>query len=102
MERLSTIAFASLLAFTAAQAQTSDIVVFSEMGEKFTLIIDDLPVGTKTAKQMVQGGTMITNTLKNVMEMGKPSLGTRMLYVLFKVMGPLSPKICRSENWPVD
>ena len=40
MERLSTIAFASLLAFTAAQAQTSDIVVFSEMGEKFTLIID--------------------------------------------------------------
>ena len=40
MERLSAIVFASLLAFTAAQAQTSDIVVFSEMGEKFTLIID--------------------------------------------------------------
>jgi hypothetical protein len=40
MERLSTLAFASLLAFNAARAQTSDIVVFSEMGEKFTLIID--------------------------------------------------------------
>ena len=40
MERLSTIALATLLTFTAAQAQTSDIVVFSEMGEKFTLIID--------------------------------------------------------------
>lgn len=40
MERLSTIAFASLLTFTAAQAQSSDIVVFSEMGEKFTLVID--------------------------------------------------------------
>jgi hypothetical protein len=40
MPRLSTLAFASLLTFTAAQAQTSDIVVFSEMGEKFTLIID--------------------------------------------------------------
>ena len=40
MERLSTIAFATLLTCTAAQAQTSDIVVFSEMGEKFTLVID--------------------------------------------------------------
>lgn len=40
MERLSTIAFASLLTFNAAQAQSSDIVVFSEMGEKFTLVID--------------------------------------------------------------
>ena len=40
MERLSTIAFASLLTFTTVQAQTSDIVVFSEMGEKFTLVID--------------------------------------------------------------
>lgn len=71
-------------------------------GTEFTLIIDDLPPGTKTAKQMVQGGTMIVNTLKSVMETGRPGLGVRMLFVLFKVMGPLSPKICRSENWPVD
>ena len=40
MERLSSFAFASLLTFTGVQAQTSDIVVFSEMGEKFTLVID--------------------------------------------------------------
>ena len=40
MERLSSFAFASLLTFTGALAQTSDIVVFSEMGEKFTLVID--------------------------------------------------------------
>lgn len=40
MERFSSLAFAGLLAFTSAKAQTSDIVVFSEMGEKFTLVID--------------------------------------------------------------
>ncbi len=40
MERLSLLAFAGLLSLAAAQAQTSDLIVFSEMGEKFTLIID--------------------------------------------------------------
>ncbi len=40
MDRFSSFALASLFAFAGAQAQTSDIVVFSEMGEKFTLVID--------------------------------------------------------------
>ena len=69
---------------------------------QFTLTIGDLPVGTKTAKQMVQGGTMIVNTLKAVIETGRPTFGTRMLYVLFKVMAPFSPKQCLSERWPID
>lgn len=71
-------------------------------GTQFTLEIEDLPVGTKSAKQMIQGGTLIVNTLKRVMETGKPSFGVRMLYAMFKLMQPLSPKRCRSENWPID
>lgn len=72
-------------------------------GTEFTLIIDDLAEGTKTAKQMVQGGTMITGTLKRVMETGKPSVGVRMLFGLIKVITPIvTPKRCRSERWPVD
>ena len=67
-----------------------------------TLTITDLPEGTKSAKQMVQGGKMIVSVLKSVIETGKPKFGTRMLFVLFKVMQPLSPKKCLSENWPVD
>lgn len=67
---------------------------------QFTLTIEDLPAGTKSAKQMLQGGTLIANTLKSVIETGRPSFGTRMLFVLFKVMPP--PKKCRSENWPVN
>ena len=70
-------------------------------GVQFTLEIADLPVGTKTAKQMLQGGKMIVNTLKSVMETGKPSFGTRVLFVLFKLLQPMSPKKCRSEHWPV-
>ncbi|HNO79238.1 MAG TPA: SRPBCC domain-containing protein [Phycisphaerae bacterium] len=66
---------------------------------EFSLIIEDLVEGTKSAKQMVSGAKMITNTLKSIVETGKPSLGVRMLYVLFKLMAPLSPKRTRSENW---
>ncbi len=40
MERLSFLTLAGLLSFAGLQAQTSDIIVFSEMGEKFTLVID--------------------------------------------------------------
>ncbi|CAN5826862.1 hypothetical protein BH11PLA1_BH11PLA1_00940 [soil metagenome] len=68
-------------------------------GTEFTMVIDNLPVGTKTAKQMVQGGTLITRTLKAVLETGRPSLGVRCLFLLFKVI-PM-PKATRSEHWPV-
>ncbi len=68
---------------------------------RYTMLLRDLPEGTKTAKQMVQGGKLIVNTLKSVMETGRPSFGTRMLFVLFKLMAPLSPKQSRSEHWPV-
>lgn len=71
-------------------------------GVNFTLTIADLPVGTKSAKQMLQGGTLICNTLRSVIETGRPSAGTRMLFLLFKLMAPLTPKKCLSENWPVD
>lgn len=71
-------------------------------GVQFTLTIEELTPGTKSAKQMLQGGKMIVNTLKSVMETGKPSFGVRCLYGLFKLLQPFSPKQCRSENWPVD
>ncbi len=69
-------------------------------GVDFTLTIDDMPVGTKTAKDMTGGGKMIVNTLKSIVETGRPAFGIRMLYLMFKVMGPLmTPKRCRSEHW---
>jgi hypothetical protein len=65
------------------------------------MTLDDLPPGTVTAKQMVQGGTLIIKTLKSLVETGKLPLGTRVLYGLFALMGPLAPKKTRVENWPL-
>lgn len=70
-------------------------------GVEFTLTLEDVPAGTKTAKQMTQGGTMIVNSLKRIVETGRPSFGIRVLYRLFRVMEFLSPKKSRSENWPL-
>lgn len=69
---------------------------------EFTLTIDNIPAGTKTAKQMVQGSTIITKTLKAVVETGRPTLGIRLFYLMIGALGFLTPAKCRSENWPVD
>lgn len=69
-------------------------------GVNFTLTCENVPVGTRTAKQMTGGGKMIVNTLKTIVETGRPSLLTRLLYAMFRVMEPMSPKRTRSENWP--
>lgn len=73
----------------------------AEGGVDFTLRIDDMPSGTKTAKQMISGGKMIVNTLKAMVETGRPSFGTRMLYRIFKWLAFMTPKKCLSENWPL-
>ncbi|NOX59836.1 MAG: hypothetical protein GXP29_13405 [Planctomycetes bacterium] len=66
---------------------------------EFSLVIEDLVEGTKSAKQMVKGADFIANALKAIIETGRPPFGTRMLYILFKVMAPLTPKKCLSEHW---
>jgi len=71
-------------------------------GVEYTLTHENLSSGTKTAKQMNQGGGLIVKTLKAVVERGRPTFGVRVLYVLFKLLGPLTPKKCRSEHWPLD
>jgi uncharacterized protein YndB with AHSA1/START domain len=70
-------------------------------GVECTLIVDRMPVGTKTAKDMQGGGTMIVNTLKRVVETGKPSLGIRIMYWLFGRMEFVLPKRTSSKNWPL-
>jgi uncharacterized protein YndB with AHSA1/START domain len=72
-----------------------------EGGVEYTLISEDIPVGTKTEKQMKAGGDMIVKVLKDTIEQGKPSFGIRLLHVLFKVLEPFSPKQCKVENWPL-
>ena len=63
--------------------------------------VDNLPVGSRTAKDMQGGSTMILNTLKAVVETGKPTLGTRIMYALFSKLGFILPKRTRAEHWPL-
>jgi uncharacterized protein YndB with AHSA1/START domain len=72
-----------------------------EGGVEYMQTIEDLVVGTKTAKQMKQGWSLIASALKGIVETGRPPFGVRMLYVLFKILEPLSPKKTRAENWPL-
>jgi len=47
-------------------------------GIEVTLTVDDLPLGTKTAKSMEPGGTAILQTLKAIVETGRAPLGLRL------------------------
>jgi hypothetical protein len=70
-------------------------------GIECTLTVDRMPVGTKTTKSMQSGGHTIVNTLKAVVETGKPALGTRIMYAIFDRMVFVLPKKTKADNWPL-
>ena len=72
-----------------------------ESGVEFTMTLEEVAVGTKTEKDMIRGGDFITKTLKDIVENGRPSIGTRILFGVFRMLEPISPKSTRSENWPL-
>lgn len=71
-------------------------------GVEVTLTVENLPVGTRTGKEMTSGSMRILNTLRDVVENGRPALGTRLLYALFGVLGFVLPSRTRAEYWPLD
>lgn len=74
-----------------------------EGGVSFTLTSEDIAPGTKTAKSMTRGGDFIVKTLRQVVEDGRPSRVTRLLYAAFAFLGPLmTPKKCKTEHWPME
>ncbi|QJR15852.1 SRPBCC domain-containing protein [Usitatibacter palustris] len=70
-------------------------------GVEVTLTVEDMPAGTRTEKEMSCGGTTILNELKEVVEKGKPTFGTRVKYCLFHYLEFMLPKKTKSENWPL-
>lgn len=71
-------------------------------GTEYTLTTSEIPVGTKTAKQMSQGGPFIVNTLKSLVETGKPPFSSRIILTIIKLTAWMTPKRCRSERWPLE
>ena len=70
-------------------------------GVEVTLKVYGMKVGSRTAKSMQQGGTMILQSLKSIAETGRPPLGTRLMYVAFGLLEFVLPKRTRSEHWPL-
>ena len=71
-------------------------------GTEYTLTSEAIPVGTRTEKNMKQGGEIIAKTLKACVETGKPTFMARFIMIMGKLFAFTTPKQCRSENWPMD
>ena len=70
-------------------------------GVQVTLRVTGVTAGTKTAKDMAGGGTMIVNTLKAICETGRPAFGTRLMYAMFSALEFVLPARTKSEHWPL-
>lgn len=70
-------------------------------GVEVSLIVDNLPVGTPTGKNMESGSKAILETLKQVVENGRPKLATRLMYTVFGTMEFVLPKRCDARHWPL-
>src|SRR5262245_44486073 len=87
--------FAQTFSFTQFDDPPCKVIydlVEKDGGVEFTMTLDDLPVGTKTAKQMKGGGSLITKALKGIVEKGKQPFGIRVLFGIMRWMEPLTPK----------
>lgn len=67
---------------------------------EFTLILENVPAGTKTAKQMVQGSQLIVDTLKATVEGRSIPFMMKFIHVMGSLMAPFTPKRCLSDRWP--
>lgn len=71
-------------------------------GTEFTLINENVPAATKTEKYMSQGAVFIIETLKSVVETGRPNFKQRLMLSIMSMTAFMTPAVCKSENWPFD
>ncbi len=70
-------------------------------GVEFCLITENIVVGSKSEKSMDAGAKFIVENFKAFVETGKATMGARMQNAMFALMGPMTPKALRAENWPL-
>jgi len=70
-------------------------------GVEFSLISENVPTGSKTENSMGRGGPFIVNNLKALVETGHPKFSGRLILTMIRLAAGLTPKRCRSENWPL-
>ena len=67
-----------------------------------TLTVENLPAGTRTAKNMSFGGNFILGNLKAIAERGRPALSTRLMYATMNALEFMLPARTKSEHWPLE
>lgn len=70
-------------------------------GVEFCLVTENILAGSKSVKSMDAGATFIVENFKAFVETGKPTMGARVQNAMFALMGPMTPKALRAENWPL-
>jgi len=70
-------------------------------GTEFTLVTEQIPVGSKSEKSMADGSQFITRNFKAYIETGKVTFGARMMLAMFRVMAPFTPKSMSADKWPL-
>lgn len=71
-------------------------------GTQYTLTSEKFTPGSKTQKQMKQGGDFIAKTLKGCVETGKPPFSSKLLLTMIGMFSIFTPKKCKTEYWPLD
>lgn len=75
----------------------------TEGGVIFTLTVDGVPTGTRTAKDMAGGAKMIVGSLKRIVEKGDLAPMLKVGFTVMEWVAPLiTPARCRTERWPLD
>ena len=67
-----------------------------------TLTVENLPAGTRTAKNMSFGGNFILGNLKAIAERGRPPFSTRLMYAAMNALEFMLPARTKSEHWPLE
>jgi hypothetical protein len=70
-------------------------------GVEFCLITENIVAGSKSVKSMDAGAKFIVENIKAFVETGQPKFGARVMNAVYALMGPLTPKALRAENWPI-
>lgn len=71
-------------------------------GTEFSLITENIIVGSKSEKSMADGSKFIVENFKTFVETGKVSFGARLMLAMYSLMAPMTPKSMHADNWPLD
>jgi hypothetical protein len=69
---------------------------------ELTLTLDELPLGTHSARHAMREASHLMASLKHVVEKGKPDAMTRLRHIWHRLMEFSLPPDMLAERWPID